>query len=88
MNPLAADPRELFMQLCRAHELSSSQRRTLEAHAAMLKIEPNLLFIDSGRWHLEELRQLNQLRPAQFDRLQTLQRMLYEPPRLSVVTPS
>jgi len=81
----AANPRKLFKQLCRAHELSGSERRQLEQLAKLLGLEtPAILMIDTSLWKVDELVSSKELLPKQRERLMTLQRILYDQPRLSV----
>jgi len=80
-----ANPRKLFKQLCRAHELSGSERRQLEQLAKLLGLEtPAILMIDTSLWKVDELVSSKELLPKQRERLMTLQRILYDQPRLSV----
>ena len=80
----AANPRKLFKQLCRAHELSGSERRQLEQLAKLTGVEnPAVLMIDSSLWNVDELVAAKKLHPKQCDRLLTLQRVLYDQPRLT-----
>jgi len=80
-----ANPRQLFLQLCRAHQLSSSERRQLEQLAELVGLDtPAVLMIDASRWQLEQLTREKKLVPKQHERLLTLQKMLYDQPRLQV----
>jgi hypothetical protein len=81
---LAANPRKLFKQLCRAHELSGSERRQLERLAKLSELEnPAILIIDSSVWNVDELVAAKKLQPKQRERLLTLQHVLYAQPRLT-----
>ena len=83
----AADPRKLFKQLCRAHELTSSERRQLEHLATLLGIDtPALLMIDASLWNFEILTNAKKLQPKQRERLLSLQKVLYDQPRLSATS--
>ena len=80
-----ANSRKLFKQLCHAHEFSGSERRQLEHLAKLLGLEtPAILMIDTTLWKVDELVSSKQLQPRQRERLMTLQRILYDQPRLSV----
>ncbi len=81
----AANSRKLFKQLCRVHELSGSERRQLEELARLHGIEtPAVLMIDTSLWRVDELVEAKKLQPKQRERLLTLQKVLYDQPRLSV----
>ena len=83
-NKPLANPRKLFKQLCRAHELTGSERRQLEHLAKLLGVEtPAILMIDTSIWNVDELVAAKKLQPKQRDRLITLQRVLYDQPRLT-----
>lgn len=80
-----ADPRKLFLQLCRAHQLSSAERRQLEQLSELVGLDtPAVLMIDASRWQLERLAQERKIDAKQHDRLLTLQKMLYNQPRLQL----
>ena len=80
----AANPRRLFQQLCLAHELSGSERRQLQNLAKLLGIDtPAILMIDASLWNFESLSNANKLPPKQRERLLSLQKVLYDQPRLS-----
>ena len=80
----AAKPRKLFKQLCRAHELSRSERRQLEHLARLLGIDnPAILMIDASLWNVEILTNVKLSQPKQRERLLSLQKVLYDQPRLS-----
>jgi hypothetical protein len=82
-NKSVANPRKLFKQLCRAHELSGSERRQLERLASLLGLEtPAILMIDASLWNIDELTNAKKLQPRQSERLLTLQKILYDQPRL------
>ncbi len=84
-NKPVANPRKLFKQLCSAHELSGSERRQLEHLASLLGLEnPAILMIDSSLWDVDNLISAKKLQLRQRDRLLTLQKMLYDQPRLCV----
>ena len=79
-----ANPRKLFRQLCRAHELTGSERRQLEHLAKLLGIDtPAILMIDASLWNIDKLINAKKLQPKQRERLLSLQKILYELPRLS-----
>lgn len=83
----SASPRKLFVQLCRAHDLSSSDRRQLEHLAKLLGMEnPAILMIDASCWNVDELISAKKLQPTHRERLLTLQKVLYDQPRLNVVS--
>ncbi len=80
-----ADPRKLFLQLCRAHQLTSKERRELEQLAEQLGLDtPAVLLIDASRWQLEQLTRERKIGAKHHKRLQNLQKMLYDQPRLQV----
>lgn len=79
------NPRKLFMQLCRAHQLSSGERRQLELLAQLNGLStPAVLMVDASLWRLDELTSDQKLQSKQRERLLTLQKTLYDQPRLSV----
>lgn len=79
-----ANPRKLFKQLCRAHELTGRERRQLEHLAKLLGVEtPAILMIDTSIWNVDKLVEAKKLQPKQRERLMTLQRVLYDQPRLT-----
>ncbi len=78
-----ANPRKLFKHLCRAHELTGTERRQLEHLANLLGVEtPAILMIDTSLWNVDELVNAKKLQPKQRERLMALQRLLYDQPRL------
>ncbi len=77
--------RKLFLQLCRAHQLSGSERRLLEHLAALVGLDtPAVLMIDASRWHLERLTREKKIDTQHQERLLTLKKMLYDQPRLQI----
>jgi hypothetical protein len=79
-----ANPRKLFKQLCRVHELTGSERRQLEHLAKLTGVEnPAILMIDSSLWNVDELLATKKLQTKQRERLLALQRVLYDQPRLT-----
>jgi hypothetical protein len=83
----SANPRKLFVQLCRAHDLSSGDRYQLEQLAKLLGMEnPAILMIDASCWNVDELASAKKLTPTQRERLLTLQKVLYDQPRLTMVS--
>lgn len=88
-NKNAANPRKLFKQLCRAHDLSSSERRQLENLARLRGLEaPAALMIDASLWKLDELTSANKLQPKQRDQLLATQKILYDQPRVGAAKQS
>lgn len=86
-NQSAPNTRKLFAQLCRAHYLSSSQRQELELLADLLGLStPALLMIDASLWQLDELTRQNKLLAKDCERLLTLQKALYDQPRLTAAS--
>ena len=79
-----ANPRKLFLQLCRAHQLSVGERRQLEQLATLVGTStPAILMVDASLWKLDELVREQKLASKQRERLLTLQKTLYDQPRLT-----
>ncbi len=80
-----ANPRKLFVQLCRAHQLSTGERRQLEQLAELNGLStPALLMVDASLWKLDELARVQKIQLKQKERFLTLQKTLYDQPRLTV----
>ena len=81
------NPRKLFAQLCRAHQLTRTQRRSLDQLGEILKLPtPSVLMLDARLWQLEELLSSKRIDARKFEKLTTLQRTLYTDARVDVTT--
>ncbi len=73
--------RALFRELCRAHQLSSSQINLLRRLAVGLRLQhPGVLFMDSSVWRIpEDNNDTKGLSKKDWDKLQAIQRILFMP---------
>jgi preprotein translocase subunit SecY len=75
--------RALFRELCRMHQLNSSQRSLMLNLASGLKlIDPSSLFVDSTLWKIPDQAANGKekvLNKQDWDKLRSLQRVLFMP---------
>lgn len=81
------DPHAIFRDLCRAHDLTSVERRLMKRLAAGLELSsPSALFVDSTLWRLPDGSDRHQrLSKSDWDKLLKLQRTLFLPPPAKVL---
>ena len=73
--------RSLFRELCRAHQLSGAQSTLVMRLAKGLKLScPAVLFVDSSAWHIPEDNSEGGLDRKDWEKLLTIQKMLFMPP--------
>lgn len=73
--------RSLFRELCRAHQLSGAQSKLIARLAEGLKLSsPATLFVDSTAWRIPEDNSEGSLDRKDWEKLQTIQKMLFMPP--------
>ena len=79
--------RSLFRELCRAHQLSSAQSKLVMRLANCLRLPcPATLFVDSNAWQIPEGSGDDGLDRKDWEKLLTIQKMLFTPP--SAVRPT
>lgn len=72
--------RSLFRELCRAHQLSGAQSTLVMRLAKGLKLNcPATLFVDSSAWRIPEDNSKGSLDRKDWEKLQTIQKMLFMP---------
>ncbi len=73
--------RSLFRELCRAHQLTSAQSHLVMRLAKGLRLAcPATLFVDSSSWRIPEDNGEGSLDRKEWEKLQTIQKMLFMPP--------